>query len=92
MIQLIQISLDDLGALIENAVNKALDERNLNSSVIASQDEGKLITRKELASMLNVSFVTIHNYSKKGLLIKHKVGNRVLFKLSEVQTLLSRVA
>jgi excisionase family DNA binding protein len=44
------------------------------------------LTRDEVAKMLKVSSTTIHNYTVKKVLTSHKIGRRVLYKLSEVES------
>lgn len=41
-------------------------------------------TIAETADYLKVSKVTIHSYVRRGLLKKHKIGSKTLFKKSEV--------
>lgn len=48
-------------------------------------------TRKETAEMLNISLPTLNEYTKKGILIGYKVGVRVLYKLSEIESALSQM-
>jgi excisionase family DNA binding protein len=48
------------------------------------------LTRKDACDLLGVSLVTIHDWSKKGILQPYKMGNRVRFKRSEIeQTLIN---
>jgi excisionase family DNA binding protein len=48
------------------------------------------ISRKEVSELLGVSMVTIHNWSKDGILKAYKIGNRVRFRRSDIEkTLLS---
>lgn len=45
----------------------------------------KLLTRQEVAKLLNVSLVTIHNLKKRGILQPtHKVGRKPLYLESSV--------
>lgn len=53
-------------------------------NTVQGNPETTLLTRKEVADMLGVSLVTIHEWSKKGVLISYRIGNRVRFKQSEV--------
>jgi excisionase family DNA binding protein len=48
-------------------------------------------TRKETAEMLNISLPTLNEYTKKGILKGYKVGVRVLYKLSEIESALSQM-
>ena len=51
----------------------------------------ELLTIKETAKYLKVSVSTIHSYSKRGALKKHKIGNQVRFKKDEVDKSLREV-
>ncbi len=47
------------------------------------------MNRKEVGEFLGISVVTIHNWSKEGILKGYKIGARVRFKRSDIeQTLL----
>jgi len=48
------------------------------------QDE--LLSRKEVAVMLKISMTTLYHWTKNGLLKSYKIGNRVLYKRSEVES------
>lgn len=43
------------------------------------------ITSKEAAKRLNISLPTLHSYSKAGIIPKYYLGNRVLYKASEIE-------
>ena len=47
-------------------------------------DTNELMTRKEVAKMLNISIVTLHAWTKKGLLTAYRIGNQVRYKKDEV--------
>lgn len=59
---------------------KELIEQKLESPVIDNEN----YTAKETASFFNVSLVTIHSWTKRGILKKYKVGNRVFYKKVEI--------
>jgi len=46
------------------------------------------ITRKEVARLFKVSVVTVHDWTKKGVLTAYKIGNKVFFKRGEVENAL----
>lgn len=45
-----------------------------------------LMTRREVADLLRVSLVTVNDWVRKGVLKAYKMGNRVYFKVSEVES------
>jgi len=51
----------------------------------------KLITRKEVCKLLQVSLVTVHNWTKQGILNPYRIGNKLRFKESEVLNALQSV-
>lgn len=46
------------------------------------------ITRKDASEHLGVSLVTIHNWTKEGIINAYKIGNRVRFKRSEIEDII----
>ena len=43
------------------------------------------LTRKEVSEMLKIDLSSVHNWSKRGILTPHQIGNRVYYKLQEVE-------
>lgn len=60
---------------IENAINT---KNNPETPQI------NLLTRDETAKILGVSTVTLHYWTKKGILTAYKIGNQVRYKENEV--------
>ena len=45
----------------------------------------KFLSRQEVAEMLGISLVTLHNHNKKGILKPtHKIGRKPLYLLEDV--------
>lgn len=63
---------------LETAVNNLSHYQNPNTA------ETTLLTRKEVAQILKVSLVTLHHWSKKGLLTPHRIGNKIRFNKADV--------
>ena len=51
---------------------------------ITPLDLRKMITRKEVATYLNVKIQTVINYTKRGMLTAYKIVHRVLYNENEV--------
>ncbi|HRG67296.1 MAG TPA: helix-turn-helix domain-containing protein [Saprospiraceae bacterium] len=49
------------------------------------------LTSKEVCDLLKISYTTLHDWSKKGLLKKHKLGNRIRFRHDEILESLQRI-
>ncbi len=43
------------------------------------------LTRRDLASLLDIDISTVHNWSKRGILNPYGIGGRVYYKRSEVE-------
>jgi predicted lipase len=44
----------------------------------------KLLTREQTAEMLSISLGTLWSWTKKNILISYRIGNKVMYKQSEV--------
>ena len=55
------------------------------------ENSNDYITRKDVASLLKISYPTLHDWTKQGWLQSYKIGNRVLYKKSEVENSLRQV-
>lgn len=43
------------------------------------------LTRQEVSKMLSVDLSSVHNWTKKGILVAYQIGGRVYYKRSEVE-------
>lgn len=60
-------------------------EKQINSiKSVNNNQSDKLITREQTAKLLSVSLVTIHNWTKSGILKAYRIGNKIRFKEVEV--------
>ncbi|RZJ51497.1 MAG: DNA-binding protein [Flavobacterium sp.] len=59
-------------------------------SLQSKSEADALLTRIEVAKLLNISLVTLHNHNKKGILKPtHRIGRRVLYLKSVVMSSIS---
>jgi len=49
------------------------------------------LTRKEVSEILKVSLVTIHSWSKLGILNPYRIGNKIRFKSNEIKNALTSI-
>lgn len=70
---------------IVDAISKRID--TLEKKLPPKRSEW--ITRKQAGEMLGVSLVTISEWSKKNIIKAYKIGNRVRFKLEEIEAVLN---
>ena len=48
------------------------------------QPKEVLLTRKDVAKLLKISLVTVHTWTKQGILKPYRIGNQVRYKETEV--------
>jgi len=46
----------------------------------------KYLTREEVSELLKISLSTIHNWTKRGILLPYQIGGRVYYKASEIES------
>ena len=81
-LQLISISFDDLKDLFGQVLKTELEAVKKH---LQPKQPNEYLTRKEVSEMLKIDISSVHNWSKRGILIPHQIGNRVYFKLQEVE-------
>lgn len=83
MVQLITLSVEDLQSIIKNAVGEVLQNSRLQQK---EDDEESYLTRQQVAKQLHLSLTTLDTYTKEGLLTSYKIGHRVLYKKSDLDS------
>lgn len=78
----IMVQPEELKILVQESVNMAIQPLISSQKIVENGD--LLITRKEAADLLHISLTTLDTYTKQGLLVRYKVGHRVLYKKSEI--------
>lgn len=89
MLQLIQITEEKLTDTILLAVKKELEQLKKE---IQPQQYPTWISRNDTAKMLGVSFPTLYSWHRKKILCAYSIGNRVYYKLDEVNSALTPIA
>lgn len=97
MIKQFQISASelDLGELVKYLKRiecrltrlEELANKNNRSDIVMDT----LLSRKEVANYFQVNISTIRNWTKQGILKKYGVGDRVYYKRSEIESVLTRI-
>jgi len=82
MIQLFQITPDELETRIYNRMKKELDTIKAE---FQPKEPTTYMTRNEVRDMLQVNLSTVHNLTKRGKLKAYGIGGRVYYKRSEVE-------
>jgi excisionase family DNA binding protein len=81
------ITLHDLN----ETLLKGVDEKLANLIRKSEVEEQEYLTRKELAKKLSISLPTLHDWVKKNILRAYRIGNRVYFKKSEIDSSLKPI-
>lgn len=90
-LQAFGLSVDNLQELIREAVASEL-EKAVELFKAPVQEEKDLLTRKEAADFLQISFTSLWSYGKRGLITPNYLGSRVYYSKSELLNLLNKVA
>ena len=88
---LISLEQDELRRIITEAAKTALQEHNSVRRQDQFPDSNVLLKIHEVAKLLSVSKVTIHDWKRKGIIPFHRMGGRVFFKKQEVIQALKKV-
>lgn len=78
-------SQEQLESLFENLQNQI---KELKENFEPKQP-AEFLTRSELSKLLKCDLSTIHNWCKKGKITPYGIGNRVYFKRSEIEAVLT---
>lgn len=78
--------LSDIRKVVEEVL-----ERKLNSFVPQEKEKLNLLSRKDTAELLCISLPTLHDWTKNGIVKAHRIGNRILYKLNEVNEALCQI-
>lgn len=55
------------------------------------EPEKEYLTRAEVCQRLNITLGTLHTRTKKGLIISHRVGRRVLYRAEDVENAVTKL-
>lgn len=68
--------LERIGKLLDSKLSKAADPPKIQST---------FLSRTEVSKLLKISLPTLHEWTKLKWLQSYKIGNRVLYKLEEIE-------
>lgn len=89
MLQLIQISKDDLMKDFEEVLRKIFAD---NNTLQKGNETPDYYTRDEVSKLLKVSLTTLFHWNNQGVLKQSKIGRRVYYLRSEVEAKLQAVS
>ena len=79
---LVGLTIDDLKTLFGQVLKTELEAVKKQ---LQPKQPNEYLTRKEVSEMLKIDLSSVHNWSKRGILKPHQIGNWVYFKMSEVE-------
>ena len=89
IIEIENISVEELVAMISNSVLDGLESRLKHLE--KESDQQLLLTRAETAKYLHVNMTTLWNWTKKGKIKAYGIGNRVYYKKNEIDKAIIRI-
>lgn len=78
--------LSDIKKVVEEVL-----EKKLQSFIPQEKEKLTLLSRKDTAKLLCISLPTLHDWTKNGTIKAHRIGNRILYKLDEVNEALNQI-
>jgi len=85
-IQIQNLSVDELKVIITDSFRE-----QLKGLIPKPEPPEKYLTRKETAKLLQVSLVTLNDWSKKGIIQSYRINSRIRYKKSEIDEALKEV-
>ena len=70
--------------LKEDILNDVRDELKTLAQNFKPTEPPEYLTRKEVAKILKISLVTLHDWNKKKILNPYRLGNLIRYKSSEI--------
>jgi len=89
-----KIRFEDLPMAMENSLERLSKiEKQLYhlKEYFQPKEPVELMTRKEVAEHFKIDISTLHNWTKKGKLIRYGLGSRIYYKRSEIQKALIKM-
>ncbi|MCZ4408706.1 helix-turn-helix domain-containing protein [Cryomorphaceae bacterium 1068] len=86
---LIPLSQESLFEKLENLIDSKLSGLTNAANIPEAKTSEEIVTRKEAKHLLGVSYPTMREWEKLGLLKKRTIGRRVYYLRSEIMEALS---
>jgi hypothetical protein len=86
------IPLEELEAQFGKIVEEKIKQLFATNFQNKEQNIKEYATRKEVADKLRISLPTLNTYTKEETLKGYRIGGRVLYKWSEVESVLSQIS
>jgi excisionase family DNA binding protein len=66
-------------------------KKEIAQLITPSEPKKQILTRQETADILNISIPTLRDYTKRGLIIGHRLGITVRYRFEDVQNALIQI-
>ena len=76
---------------LEKVIYKVLGKAFQDFPLLQKKEKLKLLSRKDTAELLCISLPTLNQWTKDGVIIGYRIGNRVLYKLEDITSALSQI-
>jgi excisionase family DNA binding protein len=85
---LMGVSLSDLREMVKDVIQEHL---KITPETSRNQESQEYLSRAEVSQLLKISLFTLNDWTKQGHLKAYRMGRRVLYSRSEVQSSLKEV-
>ena len=89
-IQINNFNIADLEQAIKNVLTEAVIDA-VKDQINPEKKHFSLYSRIATAEMLCISLPTLHEWTKQGVIKANRIGNRVLYKLEDINEALKEV-
>jgi hypothetical protein len=79
---LVGLTIDELKNLVGQVIKTEFDAVKKH---LQPKQPNDYLSRKEVSEMLKIDISSVHNWSKRGILKPLQIGNRIYFKLQDVE-------
>jgi hypothetical protein len=83
-ISMFAVSSEELQQMITKAVEKGIEAQQLRTSSDEGLKEEVFLTRQQVCEKMHVTLPHLYTLKRRGILSPHKLGGKVLYKLSDV--------
>ncbi len=91
-IQVFQLSVEDLSTMIRQSVATELKKvSDLITKTPKDENSDRALTRDEVCKLLDVSYTTLHNWNRDGILVNQKLGRRVYYSKASVMSMFNNL-
>lgn len=84
---LVHMTKEDFRNDLKNIVSETIRENHKPEQPTSREPE--YLTRQETARKFKISLVTLHRWTKAGIVKDYKIGGRVLYRVEEIENAIS---